>query len=394
MNLFCGRVMFNKTYVWSGLLIGFLLLSLMGQPQRVFAVSWVDEGKPNVGKPNVGKPNVGKPRKGTGSPQREFVLGPEDIIEISVWGNKEFAGDLPVRPDGKISIPLIGDVKVEGLTPAQVKNLVTQKLRKFITDASVTVFVKEINSINISIAGEVTVPGTYKVNRPITLLHLFSLSQGFTDKADLKNSFLLRKGKKMDIDFYALVRKGAISQNVRLMPNDLIFIKDNFENRINVAGEVTEPQVITFQDEMTVLGAILMAKGMTDKADLKNSFLLRKGKKMDIDFYALLKKGDISQNAWLQPNDLFVNRINVIGEVIEPQVITFQDGMTVLDAILIAKGLTDVAKPKGTQVYRRNHKGEIEKIPVFLNEVIFDGDLTKNIPLKPGDIIHVPRSFF
>ncbi len=324
MNLFCGGVMFNKTYVWSGLLIGFLLLSLMGQPQRVFAVSWSDEGKPNVrkpnvGKPNVGKPNVGKPRKGTGGPQRKFVLGPEDIIEISVWGNKEFAGDLPVRPDGKISIPLIGDVKVEGLTPAQVKNLVTQKLRKFITDASVTVFVKEINSINISITGEVTVPGTYKVNRPITLLHLFSLSQGFTDKADLKNSFLLRKEKKMDIDFYALVRKGDISQNVWLQSNDLIFIKDNFENRINV-----------------------------------------------------------------------------IGEVIEPQVITFQDGMTVLDAILIAKGLTDVAKPKGTQVYRRSHNpnGAVEKIPVFLDEVIFDGDLTKNIRLKPGDIIHVPRSFF
>jgi polysaccharide biosynthesis/export protein len=404
--------MFNRICVWSGLLIGFLLLSLMGIPQKVYAITWDNEGilnvgKPNVGKPNVGKPNAGKPNvgklpKGTGVPQRKFVLGPEDIIEISVWGNKEFAGDLPVRPDGKVSIPLIGDVNVKGLTPTKVKNLVTQKLRKFITDASVTVFVKEINSINISIAGEVNVPGTYKVNRPITLLHLFSLSQGFTDKADLKNSYLLRKGKKMDIDFYALVRNGDISQNVSLMSNDLIFIKDNFNNRIKVAGEVMEPQVITFQDEITVLGAILIANGLTDKADLKNSFLLRKGKKMDIDFYALIKKGDISQNVSLMPNDMifikdnFKNRINVIGEVIEPQVITFQDGMTALDAILIAKGLTDVAKPKGTQVYRRSHnrKGEIQKIPVLLDEVIFDGDLTKNIPLKPGDIIHVPRSFF
>lgn len=301
--------MFNKTYVWSGLLIGFFLLSLMGQPQRVFAVS----------APEVGKPHLGKPHKGTSDPQRSFVLGPEDIIEISVWGNKEFAGDLPVRPDGNISVPLIGDVKVEGLTPVQLKKLVTQKLRKFITDASVTVFVKEINSINISISGEVKVPGTFKVNRPITLLHLFSLSQGFTDKADLKNSFLLRKGKKLSIDFYALVKKGDISQNVWLRPNDLIFIKDNFENRINVIGEVEDPQVITFNE-----------------------------------------------------------------------------GMTVLDAILIAKGLTDVAKPKGTKIYRRSptRKGEIEKIPVSLDEVIFEGDLTKNIRLKPGDIIHVPRSFF
>jgi len=294
----------NKTYIWSGVFIGILLLSWIGQPQNVFAVS---------------SPEFVKLHKTKSVHQRLFVLGPEDIVEISVWGNKEFAGDLPVRPDGKISIPLIGDVKVEGLTPAQVKKLITEKLRKFITDASVTVFVKKINSINISIAGEVNLPGTYKVNRPITLLHLFSLSQGFTDKADLKNSFLLRKGKKLGINFYTLVKKGDISQNVWLLPNDLIFIKDNFENRINVIGEVTEPQVITFQD-----------------------------------------------------------------------------GMTVLDAILIAKGLTDVAKPKGTKVYRRSHnpKGEIQKIPVSLDEVIYEGDLTKNIHLKPGDIIHVPRSFF
>ena len=108
-------------------------------------------------------------KESQGQKNLDFTLGPEDIIEISVWGNKEFAGALPVRPDGFISIPLIGDVKVAGLTPAQLKKLVTEKLRKFITDASVTIFVKEINSINISIAGEVNLPGTYKVNRPITL---------------------------------------------------------------------------------------------------------------------------------------------------------------------------------------------------------------------------------
>ena len=379
--------MLDKKYVPFKILIGFILLVTMGLQHEAYAISWNDREKSNNIKSHS---------------QRKFVLGPEDIIEISVWGNKEFEGDLPVRPDGNISIPLIGDVKVEGLTPTQVKDLVTQKLRKFITDASVTVFVKKINSINISIAGAVNVPGTYKVNRPITLLHLFSLSQGFTKKADLKNSYLLRNGKKLNIDFYALVKKGATSQNVWLMPNDLIFIKDNFENRINIIGEVKEPQVITFQDGMTVLGAISVAKGLTDNADLKNSFLLRKGKKLNINLYSLVKKGDISQNVWLKPNDLlfikdnFKNRINVIGEVKEPRVIAFQNGMTVLDAILIAKGLTDVSKPKGTQVYRRgqNPKSNIVKIPVALDEVIFEGDLTKNILLKPGDIIHVPRSFF
>lgn len=274
-----------------------------------------------------------KPILGSGSSEKEFlpsmpiinqnnpfVLGPEDLLTISVWGNKELTTEMPVRPDGFISYPLIGDIKALGLTPSQLKDEITQRLRKYITDASVTVVVKEINSINISVAGEAVDPGTYKVNRPITLMHLFSLVKGFTDKADLRKSYLLRNGQKLNINFYSLVKEDDFTQNIWLKPNDLIFIHDNFGNRINVMGEVTKPQVVTYQE-----------------------------------------------------------------------------GMTVMDAVLLAEGLTDIAKANNTKIYR-NNKGRngksIEKIKIELDKVIFEGDLSKNILLKPGDIIHVPRSFF
>ncbi len=251
-----------------------------------------------------------------------FVLGPEDVLTISVWGNKELTTEMPVRPDGTISFPLIGDIMAQGSTPAQLKDKITGELRNYVTDASVTVIVREIKSINISVAGEVNAPGTYTVNRPITLLHLFSIVKGFTEKADLKTSYLLRNGQKLNINFYALVKEDDFTQNIWLKPNDIIFIHDNFGNRVNVMGEVTRPQVIPFQE-----------------------------------------------------------------------------GMTVMDAILMADGLTDIAKANATKVYRRNpQKGggtkNIEKINVQLDKVIFDGDLSKNLQLKPGDIIHVPRSFF
>ncbi len=250
-----------------------------------------------------------------------FVLGPEDLIMVSVWGNKELTTEMPVRPDGTISFPLIGDIMAQGLTPAQLKEKITEDLRNYVTDASVTVIVKQINSIKISIAGEVKEPGTYQINRPVTLLHVFSIVKGFTEKADLKKSYLLRNGKKLNIDFHALVKADDFTQNVWLKSNDIIFIHDNFGNRVNV-----------------------------------------------------------------------------MGEVVKPQVVTFQEGMTVMDAILVAEGLTDIAKANGTKVYRRNKRGnfdkDIEKINVELDKVIFDGDLSKNILLKPGDIIHVPRSFF
>ena len=256
------------------------------------------------------------------NPNNPFVLGPEDYIAISVWGNEELTVEMPVRPDGMISFPLIGDILAQGLTPAGLKDIITKKLRKYISDASVTVIVRTINSINISVAGQVREPGTYKFNRPATLMHLFSIAKGFTDSADLRKSYLLRNGKKLDLDIYALVRKDDFTQNVWLIPNDFVFIHDNFESRINITGEVRRPQVIAYQE-----------------------------------------------------------------------------GMTIMDVVLMAEGLTDVAKANGTKVYRKYSKGSssgdgIEKINVELDKVIFEGDLSKNILLRPGDIIHVPRSFF
>ncbi len=252
---------------------------------------------------------------------KPFVFGPEDELEISVWENPDLESKMPVRPDGFISFPLIGDVRAQGLTPAQLKEKIAIRLKKFITDPIVTVIVEEINSIKISVAGEVNEPDSYKVNRPITLLHLFALAQGFTDKADFKRSYILRDGKKMNVDFFALVKLDDFSQNIWLQSGDLVFIHDNFDGRINIMGEIKLPQVVSFQE-----------------------------------------------------------------------------GMTVLDAILMANGLTDIAKPEGTKVYRKNRgsggASNIQIIPVEMGRVIFEGDLSKNIRLKPGDIIHVPRSFF
>lgn len=250
-----------------------------------------------------------------------FTLAQEDVVKILVWDNPELTTIMPVRPDGLISFPLIGDVKAQGLTPNQLRAKLAVKLSKFIRNPSVTVMVQEINSIQISITGEINDPGSYKINRPITLLHIISKAKGVTDKADMKRSFILRDGKKLDIDMYALVKKDDFSQNIWLRPNDLIVIRDNFKSRINIIGEIANPQVIDFRE-----------------------------------------------------------------------------GMTVLDSVLLSGGLTEIAKPQDAKVYRKikkaNGSRSIGIIEVDLEEVIFKGNLSKNVLLKPGDIIHIPRSFF
>ncbi len=249
-------------------------------------------------------------------PKPEFTFGPEDLIKISVWGNEELTTEVPVRPDGYISFPLVGDIRVEGLTPQQLTKRITKKLRKFISDTRVTVvtvIVKEINSIKISVAGEINEPGTYNLNRPITLLHLFSLVKGFTEKADLKRSYVLRNGKKLGIDFFALIRKDDFSQNIWLQPNDFIFIHDNFKKRVKIIGEVNKPQIINFREGMTVLDAVLMAEGLTEIAKPDGTLVYRhvdrpggnrKTKKIKVDLDEVIFSGKLSQNVQLKSGDI------------------------------------------------------------------------------------------
>lgn len=291
-------------------------------PEMVFPEDALDLSTPE-GVPDLAVPETVPEEKGVDPSNLlmsmefdKFVLGPEDIIQISVWGNSELTAEMPIRPDGLISYPLLGDIQAKGLTPSELKQRVTTDLRNYITDASVTVIVKEINSIKISIAGEVNRPGTYNINRPLTLLHLFAMAEGFTVKADLKKSYILRNGKKLDINFFALVKQDDFAQNILLKDNDLIFIHDNFQSRINIMGEVNKPQVIDFQEGMTVLDAVLMAEGLTEIARPKGTKVYRRTEgqdgmgsnieKINIELDKVIFQGDLSKNIRLKSSDIIL----------------------------------------------------------------------------------------
>jgi len=347
------------------------------------------------------------------SPQLDFVLGPEDIVKITVWGAKELTSAMPIRPDGFISFPLIGDIKAQGLTPGQLKNEIARQLKDYIKEPNVVVIVQEINSINISIAGEVNEPGVFKTNRAITLLHLFAMAQGFTKDADLHRSYVLRDGKKMDVKISKLVEEDDFSQNIWLKGNDLVYIHANFQSQINITGEVREPQIIPFQEGMTFLDAVMSAKGLTEIALPEGAIIYRQTQndageklttKIPVALNKVISEGDLSKDIALMPGDIihvpknFQTRVNIIGEVEKPQILDFEEGMTLLDAVLLAGGLTEIAQPSGAKIYRKiekeGGKTVTTKIQVKLDDVIEKGDLSKNILLKPGDIIHIPRAFF
>jgi polysaccharide export outer membrane protein len=157
----------------------------------------------------------------------EYVIGPEDVLLISVWKESDLTATLPVRPDGKISLPLLNDVQAAGLTPIQLAQSVTEKLKKYIADPRVTVVVTAINSKRIYMVGEVAHTGPIPMLPNMTALQAIS-SAGLTQFANTKNIYILRmengKQQKMPVNYRKLVKGEQMEQNYVLKPGDTIVV--------------------------------------------------------------------------------------------------------------------------------------------------------------------------
>jgi polysaccharide export outer membrane protein len=157
-----------------------------------------------------------------------YVIGPQDVLDISVWKEPELTRAVPVRPDGKISIPLLNDVQAAGRTPLQLASDITAGLKKFVADPQVTVTVSVINSQRVFILGEVTRAGAYPLLPNMTVLQALSSAGGLTIYANTKKIYILRveEGKQVKHPFnYKDVLAGrAPDQNILLKAGDTIVV--------------------------------------------------------------------------------------------------------------------------------------------------------------------------
>jgi polysaccharide export outer membrane protein len=157
-----------------------------------------------------------------------YVIGPEDILDINVWKEPDVSRVVPVRPDGRISLPLINDVQAAGLSPQQLAGSVSEKLKKYLNGPQVTVIVTGMNSQRVFVVGEVLRAGAFPMLPGMTVLQALSSAGGFSTFADVKKIHVvrLRNGKQIEIPFnYREVVKGDNSeQNVKLEPGDTIVV--------------------------------------------------------------------------------------------------------------------------------------------------------------------------
>ncbi len=157
-----------------------------------------------------------------------FVIGNDDVLAINVWKEPDISRSIPVRSDGKISLPLVGEVQAAGLTPLALEKNIAEKLKNFISEPEVTVMVQQINSQKFNILGQVVRPGSYVIANSPTVLDAIALAGGFRDFAKQKSIYILRTGPGGEAHLrfnYKDVSQGKnMAQNIKVQPGDTIIV--------------------------------------------------------------------------------------------------------------------------------------------------------------------------
>jgi len=158
----------------------------------------------------------------------DFVIGPEDVLGVIFWREADISGDVTVRPDGRITLPVIGEMQAAGLRADQLQEQILQAAAKYLTDPNVAVVVRTINSRKIFVTGRVTTPGTHLLKGPLNVMQAIALAGGVTEYADAKNITILRatKGRteRFRFNYKDVARGKSLEQNIQLLPGDTVVV--------------------------------------------------------------------------------------------------------------------------------------------------------------------------
>ncbi|WNG16321.1 polysaccharide biosynthesis/export family protein [Cystobacter fuscus] len=157
-----------------------------------------------------------------------YRIGREDVLDVAVWRDGDLSRTLPVRPDGFISLPMVGEVRAEGRTPVELSDQIRESLKPYVQDPRVTVIVREVNSTRVFITGEVAHPGAYPLRGRVSVLQAIALAGGFTDFADRDGIVVLRRqgaeGEPIPVSYSELVEDAKNNEPLDLRPGDTIVV--------------------------------------------------------------------------------------------------------------------------------------------------------------------------
>jgi len=212
-------------------------------------------------------------------------LGKGDVLRISVYDEPDLSiSEVPIRPDGKISFPLVGDIQADGRTVDEVNVELTERLRQYVLAPKVSIIVTAFNSLNYVINGEVVHPGVYPLVTDVTITAALAKAGGLNkgqfrsssvELADLTHAFISRRGRLLPVDFVRLLRQGDLRFDIALQAGDYISIPSGLSKEVYIIGEVKAPALFAFREEMPMSRTVALAEGFTHDADLSRIHVIR-----------------------------------------------------------------------------------------------------------------------
>ncbi|KOP39478.1 sugar transporter [Flavobacterium sp. WLB] len=327
-----------------------------------------------------------------------YILGPGDELQISIYGVQEYNANIPVSTEGKISIQYVGQISVAGM-PIEAA---TQKIKSAIANvystvksgqSQVSVSLSQIRTIKITVVGGKQ-PGNYSISSLATVYNALHLAGGPGKNGSYRNIELIRNNKIFrNIDIYRFLVKGDQSDNVNLKDNDVIRIPA-YNQRVKVQGEVKRPGVFEMKKGESFSDLLNFASGFNELAYTASVNVVQKtGKEFKVqdinesDFSTYIpQSGDVFRITKIL--DRFENRIKIEGAVFRPDYYSFSEGMRISDLITRAEGLKEDAYSKRARIIRLKSDLTTEIVNVDLNAALA-GDINADVELKREDIITV-----
>jgi polysaccharide export outer membrane protein len=350
-----------------------------------------------------------------------YTVGVGDQLAVSLWGYKELSAEAVVLPDGTVSLPLIGQVEIAGLDLHRAQDRLSQRYAEFVLDPRVTVVVKNLGTITVSIVGAVNKPGSVTLVRQSRALDAIAAAGGLTKAGSATRGQIIRAARKLiPLDDLEATLRGDEQANPVLEPGDVLDVEEDVTDVATVTGQVSKPgTVVHLRQAPTLLAALTFAGGLSDHAAVEGTIIRKSGEAVPANLGGLLLRGDLSDDVRLQPGDVIVvpegpSQIFVVGGVKNPGAYRVTGGVSALEALSMAGGVSGSSDGK-VILYRRptastggrqlsaaspqaggqtssavTPDSTVETMQVA--QILHGDDPSANTTLHPGDVLYVQES--
>ena len=334
-----------------------------------------------------------EPQMNIATPQN-YVLGPGDQLIVDVYGASQESATLTVSPDGDITIPDFGPVRVSGLTVASAQARIRSKLGAYFLSSEIKATLGQTRTIMVNVMGEVKVPGTYTLSAFATVFHALYMAGGISDLGTLRSIKVFRQGRQVSVvDVYEFILNGRLAGNIRLQDNDVIQV-GTYNCIVDISGKVKRPMAYEMKANESLSTLLKYSGGFADNAykgvvrvlrneDLKSVYNVEE---FDFNSFKLNDGDQVSVDSIL---NRFKNMVEIKGAVYRPGMYQLGDKVTSVRSLIeMASGLTEEAMTSRA-VMRRMKPNRTQEVISLNIEGILNG-LEADVPLKNEDVIFIP----